>query len=1362
MLDEKKYKTIVEQIEEVSYVMDNEGNLTYISPQVERYGFKADELQGSSFMDLIHPDDLNAVLKDFRKAVEEGVESVTTFRVKTKNAGALYFEKSGKVLRDDNDQIIGVTGVIRDITARIAMRDESRYQADFEEIVATISTNFIGLAPDEIDDAANDALRKIGEFTEVDRSYVFLISDEHTTMSNTYEWCAEGVKPQIDNLQELPVDSFPWGMEKLNCLEEIHIPRVSALPPEASAEKEILQEQNIQSVAVIPMSFDKTLTGFIGFCSVRTEKMWTKDEIRLLRMVAETFTNTLRHKQTDEALIIEGQTRFKELTELLPQSVFEVDLEGNILYINRHGFEALGYTQEDFDQGINAAQTVIPEDRERMKENISKLFTGEKISNHEYTALTKEGNTFPCIIYSAPIIREGKTVGIRGIIVDITDRKETEEELLFKNALLEAQNETTLDGILLVNAEGKVNSFNKHFIQLWEIPQQVMDTEDDEKLLQYAVTRLKEPAEFIDKVKYLYAHKEEKSRDEVELKDGRILDCYSSPLIGANDKYYGRVWYFRDITDQKLAKKKLRDSEKKFRTITSSARDAIVMMDNEGKTSYWNEAAERIFGYTKDETIGKDLHRIIAPEKYREAYRKGLNKFWKTGQGAAIGETLELSAIRKDGTEFPIEISLAGIKMEDGWNAVGIMRDITDRKQVEKELIKAKNAAENSNRAKSEFLANMSHEIRTPMNAIMGMTDIVLDTDLTEVQKRNLNMVSQSSHNLLNIINDILDFSRIEAERLELNFVDFSLRDSIGNTMRTFANCAQSKRLELAYSVKPNVPDALVGDKERLQQVLINLVGNAVKFTKEGKVIVRVEQQTRGKTRIEQEVREGTEHIRLHFSVSDTGMGISPEKKELIFKAFRQVDSSIAREYGGTGLGLAISSKLVKMMNGGISVESEVGKGSTFHFIVELDVADQETETILPDELIDLPVLVVDDSSTSREFISDILRKWKMKPNVARNGYAGLAELKSAVDVGRPYPLAIIDQVMPGTNGLAVAALINKDPEFVDTSIIMLTSYEPDNNIDRSVDISTLDNVSDSLIKPVIPSKLLKSIMTALKLAPTKAKYDEADRRLRKESQRPLHILLAEDDKFNQELAIILLEKEGHTVVVANNGKEVLDAWKEGEFDLVLMDVQMPELDGLEATSTIREREEDTGKHIPIIAMTAHAMSGDQERFLEADMDGYVSKPIDRDKLFLQISEVVSTTDRSADLEDKTVDTAISDVEAASSEIFDKEEFFNRIRGDMMLAERLTKIFFASCPDRISAIRDAIERGDSNGLMETAHALKGAAGNLSAKATYDALLKLEKMGDSGDLTHAEDALAELEKELERLKPLLEELQQSEN
>jgi two-component system sensor histidine kinase/response regulator len=665
-----------------------------------------------------------------------------------------------------------------------------------------------------------------------------------------------------------------------------------------------------------------------------------------------------------------------------------------------------------------------------------------------------------------------------------------------------------------------------------------------------------------------------------------------------------------DITVRKRAEEELAQERRLFQALMDNIPDTIYFQDAACRFMRINRAQAKMLGIAEPkDAIGKTDFDFFPPDFAQGCY-EAEQRLLQSGE-PIIGATQELT--KPDGRVQWLSTTEVPIRDAEGkvMGLVGISRDITGQKLVEIELQTAKEAAEAANRTKSEFLANMSHEIRTPMNGILGMTELALGTELTPEQREYMEMTKSSADALLTVINDILDFSKIEADKLHLESIEFNLRESLDPTLKSLAFRAHEKGLELNYEVTSEVPEMFLGDPGRLRQIALNLIGNAIKFTEWGEVTLQVQRDSQ-----EAGVAE------LHFLVKDTGIGIPAAKQALIFEAFTQGDGSTARRYGGTGLGLAISRRLAGMMGGRLWVESVPGQGSTFHFTVRFGIVTRpESESSAhPLDLDDVSVLVVDDNATNRRILHDMLSGWRMKPTLARDAPEALRQIEQAIAAGRPYPLIIVDGHMPDIDGFTLIEQIRQNQSVAGATIMMFTSGGQRGDAARCREMG----VAAYLTKPIGQAALLNAILQVLGATRRSERPSLVTRHSLREGRKGLRILLAEDNLVNQKLAFRLLEKRGYAVDIAGNGREALAKLASESFDLVLMDVQMPEMDGFEATAAIRQSEKASGRRLPIVAMTAHAMTGYRERCLAAGMDGYITKPIQAQEMFEVIDNLAS------------------------------------------------------------------------------------------------------------------------------------------
>ena len=760
------------------------------------------------------------------------------------------------------------------------------------------------------------------------------------------------------------------------------------------------------------------------------------------------------------------------------------------------------------------------------------------------------------------------------------------------------------------------------------------------------------------------------------------------------------------INQRKIAEQALRASEEKYRTIIETTPDGYYEVDLTGVFTFLNDAMCNIFGHSRQEMTGINTRKYLDKadsEKLDISFRKVL----ESGEPVT---SLSWTLVGKDGSDRFVESSVSLIKDPKGQPTgfSGFVRDVTERRRAEA-LYREKLSAEAASRTKSEFLASMSHEIRTPLNSIIGLVDLTLQSSLRPDQREDLDVVKSSAYSLLSIINNILDFSKIEAGKLDFEEAPFSFSNIMDDSLRIMAMKAHVKGIELAYRIAPQVPDRLLGDPTRLRQVLLNLVDNAIKFTEKGEVVVYVASK-----------KPSNHDALLHISVVDTGIGISKEKQRRIFAAYDQGDTSISRRFGGTGLGLAVSAQLVNLMGGSINVKSRPGEGSRFRFTARFK---RQLGQALPDaaasqsDLSDLNVLAVDDNASHRKILKELLKGWQMRPLLVSDAETAQNTLMQAVSKGNRIDMVLIDSDMPDGDGFTLADWIMRQ-EMTDTKVIMMLTFP---HLKRKQELKGL-GITAGVLKPVGAAELHRAMVNALEIEklPSKA-ADKRPEHVSRIPSRSLKLLVAEDTPFNQKFIMRLLERWKHNATLVENGRQVLDALQNDTFELILMDVQMPDMDGLEATQVIREHEQTTGAHIPIIAMTAHAVKGDRDRCLEAGMDEYVSKPIDSDKLF-DIIESLFQGRNSQVIQDGSGGKSID------FDGFDKELLLKAFDHDWDFLKEVVDVFFSDYPRMLNDLQQAYKDRDAPTLMRTAHSLKGMLRNFQSDAGADVAYEIEKKG----------------------------------
>jgi two-component system, sensor histidine kinase and response regulator len=988
----------------------------------------------------------------------------------------------------------------------------------------------------------------------------------------------------------------------------------------------------------------------------------------------------------------------------------------------------------------------------------------------------KNGLVFPVDV-STSLIMIGERELIIGIDRDITERKQAEERLVVERNLLNTVIDNLPDYIFVKDVNSRLimdNIAHRRLLGATALEEVVGKTDFDFFPKELAAPYIADEERIIQSGEAMI-NREEPVID----RDGnqRWLLTTKVPLRDRQGIITGIVGINRDVTEWKQAEAELLREKQYFESLIRNSPVAIVVLDNDENIISANPAFEQLYGHSSAEILGANLDSLITDQETRhEAARYSQEVMSQSVH--AIGRRQ-----RKNGSWVDVEIFGVPV-MIDGQKtgAFAMYHDIS-------EIIRARQEAEEASRTKSEFLANMSHEIRTPMNGVMGMLELALDTQLTPEQTDYLQTSLHSAEALLSLLNDILDFSKIEAGRLELESINFSLRNAIEDVAYTLAKRAQDKGLEMACLVDPDLTSDLRGDPGRLRQILVNLVGNAIKFTHQGEIVIRAEP-----------IEESDDHVVVHFSVQDTGIGIPYERQAAVFERFTQADGSTTRTYGGTGLGLTISRQLVDVMGGRIGLESTPGIGTTFWFDVKFEKQPPSERrgvtaplTLGPVNLTQARILVVDDNQTNRMILTKNVEALGSRVDVVSSGAKALESLRNAHRTGDPYHVVLLDMQMPGMDGEQTARAIKSDPGVKDVKILILTSMGQRGD---AVRLEAL-GCSGYLLKPVKQQMLFDAVIAVMGRKEEDQPPSLITRHVLSEQRKfGLRLLLAEDNPINQKLAVILLQKAGYSVDAVETGAQALEKVQVNQYSAVLMDVQMPEMDGFEATRRIRAWEEQNGQHIPIIAMTAHAMAGDRERCLEAGMDDYVTKPLEPRALFNAIDRwTQNSTPEKEDIAESTQDYSSGGKQIFNADLggdwfgesappashltvepFDQtqdkpapvfqadsspeklpadlEAALFRFGGDRAFMLEMCHEFSDHLSERMEEMKSALRAGDINNLCRLAHNLKGLSMNFSADPLSNLAVRLEACGSQENLADASALVEQVEKEAIRLQGYL--------
>ena len=1014
----------------------------------------------------------------------------------------------------------------------------------------------------------------------------------------------------------------------------------------------------------------------------------------------------------------------KSLLDHSRDVVWRADGDGNgkLIYLNRAGERLFGRSAQSI-AGTTPwwTEVVHPDDRDAF---VASLAT-ETPSEVVFRIVRPNGiSVAVCQHVQRVITADGGTETL-AVATEVNGSTASERALREAEASYHALIDTLPLCMLVKDCDSKRILANRRYLEVHDKTLEEMIGKTDADLFprQLAEKFTRDDQEVIRTGTTLHGQEEYRTASGKRLWIERI----KCPLRDADGRITGVQLLFWDITDKRQAEEALEQERHLLQTLLETIPDAIYFKDRESRFLRISKSMAEKFGLNdSSEAIGKTDADIFTEEHAQQA-RADEVAVMESGEPLVALVEKETWPDRDDTwcstTKMPLRNSNGEIV-----GTFGISRDITELKKTEDELREARDAANAASRAKSEFVANMSHEIRTPMNGIIGMAELLGDTSLTRGQTDYLGMIRQSADSLLRLLNDILDFSKIEAGKLELESLTFNLSDCVGKTTQTLAIRAAEKGLELACRIAPELPERFIGDPGRVRQMIVNLVGNAIKFTEKGEIVVEVTEVSRSNGR-----------IRLHFSVKDTGIGIPPDKQTAVFEAFTQADASTTRRFGGTGLGLAISSQLVQMMKGEIWLESTVGRGTAFHFTAEFEIAGDQPEALSFERssLAGLPVLLVDDNDTNRRILEEMLKSWSLAPRATASGAEALTEMQRAANDNEPYRLVLLDCMMPGMDGFSLAQLINDNTALAHPAMVMISSAARPGDAKRCRELG----VSRYMTKPVIKSELLDAILEALDECTGKATTAEPVV-VAQPSGRSLRVLLVEDGLVNQRVAVGFLERAGHQVTVAENGEAAIRCWENQPYDVILMDVQMPIMDGLEATTAIRKRESAAGTRTPIIAMTAAAMKGDKERCLAVGMDDYVSKPIAPDSLFATLAKYVDGLIAAEPV-------PALERENDQREIVDFDLALTQVPGGVAVLQDLARIFLSECPKLLKDLRQGLADENVESAQRAVHTLKGAARILAANRLAQVSSEFETLAKDKQLETVRVRLEELESAVEQ-------------
>ena len=1284
-LDEvtRREKAVIDGTTDGIFVKDLEHHFLMMNQGgAAQLGKPAEEIIGASVHDVFAPESAQRIVARDNEILASG-KTITYELLATAKGGVerTYLATRGPY-RDRHGKVVGMIGVNRDITARKRS----------EQALATSEKRY--------------------------RSLV----DEGQGLICTHD--LDGKLLSVNPAAAGSLGYLPEEMVGHNLLEYV-TPKV----------------KKIFSGYLEQISSGPTVNGFMNLLSKHgEERIWSFRNSRIVEPGAITYVLGYAQDVTDSK---RAESELRKLTQRLSLAtkvgdigIWDWDFETNSINWDERMRDIYGLAQGVvIDRDLWRA-TVVPEDLATVEGAVERTINLKSQEVAEFRILRSDGSLRYVQTAQGVILnRAGEVVRVIGLNIDITERKQLENSLRQERIFLRTLIDNIPDSIYVKDMFGRKVIANLAEVRISGLQSeaQILGKDDFELHPKELAEKFVADDQVVLQTGQPLVNREEFVLDDQGKKSWLLTT--KIPLRDENTKIIGLIGLGRDITARKQTDQALKHSEERFRDLFENASDLVCTMDLEGNITSLNKSGERLTGYPQSEAVRMNLAQMITPEMFTVT-REMMNR--KLEQN--ITTTYEIDIIRKDGSNLTLEISSRLLHQqgkETGIQAIG--RDITLRKQVEAELKHARDVALESVRLKSEFLANMSHEIRTPMNGVIGMTDLLLETDLSFTQREYTDTIQSSSEALLKIIDDILDFSKIEAGLLRFEKIDFELRGSVEATVESLAERAQGKGLEVASLVYRDVPTALRGDPGRLRQVLTNLIGNAVKFTDQGEVVVRVTK-----------ISESASDAMLRFEIQDTGIGISAEGQRGLFQAFTQADGSTTRKYGGTGLGLAISKQLVELMGGEIGIESTPNRGSSFWFTGRFE---KQLASVTPAKeplgiLSGTRVLIVDDNATNRNILKHQTSSWGMIATEADSGKKALELLRTGVTKGEPYDIAVLDLMMPDMDGFQLAETIKSDPSIAQVTLVLLPSFVERGHGVRARQVG----IASYLQKPVRQSQLYECL-TALRTSSDGGPVMASGFGRRDSTREPevphknktfsgIRILIAEDNPVNQRVALGQLSNLGYRATAVPNGLELLKALELEHVDIILMDCHMPEMDGFAATNEIRRRE-GTARHTTIIAMTANALDGDHERCLAAGMDDYLSKPVKSEVLRLKLELWTKPGQPENGL------SAKKPIRHTTGGVIDQSQLASlreiQQPGAPDFVTELIELFLNEATSDFQALRGALSRDDEVEIRRVAHRLKGASANMGI--THMAALS-EELESKDPAKDSRDLLTQLESEFE--------------